>query len=203
MRIGEAAQRSGVTTKTIRYYESIGLVAEPPREPSGYRSYGEADVSRLRFIASAKQLGLTLDEIRDLLGASDQGEVSCPHVVALLEGKRDRIERWIGSAQALRDALDRTIEASRDQIATASSPADCCPVIERGLHERVVLAAEISDDESSESLPARRLVRGGERVGSGGDAGARSESATDTTATPRAQREAAGDDRTTSRRRKD
>ena len=170
MRIGEAARQSGVRTKTIRYYEGIGLIAEPPREPSGYRSYGEGDVSRLRFIASAKQLGLTLDEIRDILGASDEEQVSCPHVVTLLEAKRDRIEEWIGSAQALRDVLDRTIEASRDQI--AESPVDCCPVIECGLHERAVLAAETDDDESPVALPARRLLRSGGRVGNGGDAGA-------------------------------
>ena len=166
MRIGEAARRSGVTTKAIRYYEGIGLLAEPPREPSGYRSYGEGDVSRLRFIASAKQLGLTLEEIGDILGASDQQEVRCFHVVTLLEAKRDRIEQWIGNAQALREVLDRTIEASRDQI--AESPADCCPVIERGLHERAVLAAETDDDESPVPLPARRLARSGGRAGDAG-----------------------------------
>ena len=163
MRIGEAARQSGLRTKTIRYYESIGLIAEPPREPSGYRSYGEGDVSRLRFIASAKQLGLTLDEIRDILGASDEEQVSCPHVVALLEAKRDRIEEWIRSAQALRDVLDRTIEASRDQI--AESPADCCPVIERGLHERAVMVVETDEDRSPVPLPRTGLVRRGERAG--------------------------------------
>lgn len=167
MRIGEAARQSGVSSKTIRYYESIGLIAEPPREPSGYRSYGERDVSRLRFIASAKQLGLTLDKIRDLLGASDQEEVSCPHVVSLLEAKRDRVEVWIREAQALRDVLDRTIEASRKRI--ASSPVDCCPVIERGLHERAVMLAA-TEDESRVPLPVRRFVRGaGRAVHSGED----------------------------------
>ena len=169
MRIGEAARRSGVTTKTIRYYESIGLIAEPPRERSGYRSYGDGDVSRLRFIASAKQLGLTLDEIRDLLGASDQEQVSCPHLVELLEAKRNHVAAWIRDARALHDALDRTIEASRDQIAAASSPVDCCPVIERGLHERAVMLAA-AEDESRVPLPVRRFVRGaGRAVHSGED----------------------------------
>ncbi len=196
MRIGEAARQSGVTTKTIRYYGSIGLVAEPPREPWGYRSYGEGDVSRLRFIASAKQLGLTLDEIRDLLGASDQEEVSCPHLVELLEAKRNHVAGWIRDAEALHDALDRTIEASRDQIAAASSPVDCCPVIERGLHERAVLAAA-DRGESPVPLPARRFVRGGGRAGNEADAGdGRTDATTDTTATPPALRAAGGDNGT-------
>jgi DNA-binding transcriptional MerR regulator len=145
MRIGELSRRCGVSTKAIRYYESIGLIAEPPREATGYRRYGDADLSRLRFIASAKQLGLALAEIKDVLGATDQQEVSCPHVVALLEAKRDRIEQWIASAQAMRDVLASTLEASRELIAAPSAPADCCPVVERGLHERALRIVETED----------------------------------------------------------
>ncbi len=153
MRIGELSRRCGVSTKTIRYYESVGLIADPPREATGYRRYGDADLSRLRFIASAKQLGLALAEIKDVLGATDQEDVSCPHVVALLEAKRDRIEQWIASAQAMRDVLDSTIEASRERIAAPSAPADCCPVVERGLHERALRTAATADHATAWSAP--------------------------------------------------
>ncbi|MFQ5381964.1 MAG: MerR family transcriptional regulator [Dehalococcoidia bacterium] len=143
MQIGEVARQSGVSAKTVRYYESIGLMLEPPRSSSGYRAYGEADLSRLRFIVRAKKLGLTLGEIADVIGASDE-QVSCPHVLALLETKRDRLREWIGSAQAMCEALDRTIASSRNQIATA--PADSCPVIERGLHERAMGLARTEEE---------------------------------------------------------
>jgi MerR family transcriptional regulator, copper efflux regulator len=136
MRISEAARQSGLSVGTVRYYETIGLIAAPDREPSsGYRSYSDTNLRRLQFIADARQLGLTLDEIRDILAASDADHVSCPHLVNLLETKRNRIALWIEHARQLHDALDRTIQASRE-IVEQSSPVNCCPVIERGLHER-------------------------------------------------------------------
>ena len=67
MNIGQAAAASGVTAKTIRYYESIGLVPEPERQDNGYRSYGERAVEELRFIKRARGLGFPLDEVESLL----------------------------------------------------------------------------------------------------------------------------------------
>lgn len=148
MRIGEVARLTGLPAKTIRYYEAIGLIAEPAREAtSGYRSYTDADVTRLRFIAGAKQLGLALDEISDILGATDQVEVSCPHVVTMLETKRDRVEDWIRNARALVDVLDATIESSQRLVASASASAASCPVIEHGLHQRALALADTPDRE--------------------------------------------------------
>src|ERR1700741_4507457 len=68
--IGTVAKRAGVPIDTIRYYEREGLLPEPLRRASGYRSYNESAISRLRFIRRAKDLGFTLDEIRDLLALS-------------------------------------------------------------------------------------------------------------------------------------
>ena len=140
MKIGELAGTTGIGTKTIRYYESIGLLPEPSRRPSGYRDYSGKDVSRLEFVAKAKALGLSLEEISDILQASSANAVNCDHVLALLARKRDAIEAWIEDAVALRDALDRTIEASqssRTELGESES-AYHCPVIERGLHERAL-----------------------------------------------------------------
>ena len=156
MKIGELAGTTGVGTKTIRYYESIGLLPEPSRLPSGYREYASEDVSRLEFVAQAKALGLTLEEISDILQASSADAVNCDHVVALLVRKRDAIDAWIEDAIALRDALDRTIEASeasRAQLGESES-AYHCPVIERGLHERALeLEPAVSVSASQERHP--------------------------------------------------
>ena len=67
MNIGQASEISGVTAKMIRYYESVGLIPAPDRRESGYRDYKAADVSRLGFVRRARDLGFSMDEIRDLL----------------------------------------------------------------------------------------------------------------------------------------
>ena len=136
MRIGELAKQTGTSADTIRYYERVGILPQPPREASGYRSYDAAAAGRLQFIQSAKLLGLTLDEIGDLLQIREEDEACCPHVLALLEAKRARIDAWLREGQAFRDALDRTIRSSRRQLARAPAPVESCPIIERGLHER-------------------------------------------------------------------
>ena len=76
--ISELAARSGFTASTLRYYGQVGLLAAADRTPAGYRRYDEAAVTRLRFIDRAKQLGLPLEEIRELVGIWDQGR--CAHV---------------------------------------------------------------------------------------------------------------------------
>jgi Cu(I)-responsive transcriptional regulator len=67
MNIGEAATRSGITAKMIRYYEEIGLLPAPGRTPSGYRDYGDTDIHRLRFIRRARDFGFSMAQIGDLL----------------------------------------------------------------------------------------------------------------------------------------
>lgn len=73
-RIADVAQRSGFTAATLRYYEDIGLMAPAGRSEAGYRLYDDISLERLRFIARAKQLGCTLEEVTDLATAWDGGE---------------------------------------------------------------------------------------------------------------------------------
>src|SRR5262245_25838836 len=76
LRIAEVASRTGVPATTLRYYEEIGLVTPAARGGNGYREYSERDVERLRFVTRAKQLDLSLDDLRELLGAWDADDCS-------------------------------------------------------------------------------------------------------------------------------
>lgn len=105
MRIGELAQRLGINTKTIRYYESIGLVPEPERTASGYRVYAEDDVERLKFIKSAQRLGLALDEVREILALRERGEAPCNYVRGLISEEVADIDRRLEELRGLRQEL--------------------------------------------------------------------------------------------------
>jgi MerR family redox-sensitive transcriptional activator SoxR len=97
--IGELAERAGLATSAIRYYESIGLLPEPYRV-SGQRRYGEETLKRLQFIAAAQQAGFTLREITELSDGFDVrglAERKLPEVKAELKRARDR-KRWLDAA---------------------------------------------------------------------------------------------------------
>lgn len=93
VRIGEIATRSGVSAKTIRYYEDIGLLQPPPRTASGYRDYEPTTVDRLAFVRAAQAVGLTLGEIRGIVALRDDGETPCNHVLALLRDRAAELDR--------------------------------------------------------------------------------------------------------------
>ena len=105
MQINELANQTGVSTKTIRYYESIGLMPLPKRAAYSYRQYGMADGERLRFIASARSLGFSIDDVRDILAVRDSGEAPCQRVLDTLDQRIRNTERRIAGLVALRDTL--------------------------------------------------------------------------------------------------
>lgn len=136
MRIGQLARASGFPAKTIRYYEEVGLLPEPSREASGYRSYESSQLRRLELIRLAKTAGLSLSEIADILSAGTGPGVDCDHAVALLTEKLARVRLQITELQQLEAALEHTIQAhSRHELPASVSPDDC-PVIERAAQER-------------------------------------------------------------------
>ncbi len=105
MYIGELARRAGIPTRTIRYYEMIGILPKAPRKPTGYRDYGENAKERLGVIHKAKDLGLTLTDIREIFEVRDRGVSPCPYVVHLLDRKLEELTGRIEGMQALRDEL--------------------------------------------------------------------------------------------------
>lgn len=105
MQISELARQSGVAAKTIRYYESVGLLPAPARADNNYRHYDPAILDRLRFIASARSLGFSLAEIRDLLAARDMDEAPCERVLKALDTQLIALDRRIADLFALREDL--------------------------------------------------------------------------------------------------
>jgi Cu(I)-responsive transcriptional regulator len=105
MNIGEAASRSGVPTKTIRYYEDVGLIGPAPRSDNGYRAYGERDVHVLRFVQRARSLGFSLQDCRQLLALYQDPARASAEVKAVTERRLAEIDRKIAALAAMRVTL--------------------------------------------------------------------------------------------------
>jgi len=109
MQIGSVAEQSGVPAKTIRYYESIGLIGQALRTGSGYRVYGEQDVQTLRFILRARSLGFSVNDVAGLLGLWQDACRTSAQVKAMAESHRTNINRKIAELRGMRDTLDHLI----------------------------------------------------------------------------------------------
>ncbi len=105
MFIHELATHTGVPAKTIRYYESIRLLPPAQRAANNYRRYTPADEERLRFIASARVLGFSLDEVGEILAARDNGIAPCQRVLDAICERLIEVDRRIAGLLTLRDAL--------------------------------------------------------------------------------------------------
>jgi DNA-binding transcriptional MerR regulator len=107
LKIGELARQTVLSIKTIRYYESRGLLEQPSRTEGGYRLYGPEEVARLRFVQRAKLLGLTLEEIRELVELAvrcNEGEI-VPRLEEVLAAKLAETERKLAERSAFRKNL--------------------------------------------------------------------------------------------------
>ena len=130
MRIGELAERADVTTKTVRYYESIGLLDEPERTASGYRAYDEDAVERLRFVRDAQASGLALAEIASVLELKAAGARSCQHTTALLERHLADVDAQIQRLTTARAELARLAERAQSLDPAACTDPNRCQVID-------------------------------------------------------------------------
>ncbi len=130
MKIGELGDKCGVTTKTIRYYESIGILDEPLRTPSGYRDYGTDAAERLRFIRDAQSTGLTLKEIASVLELKVAGERSCQHTMALIDSHLLAIDAQIDQLTAARRELATLAKRAKNLDPASCTDPNRCQVID-------------------------------------------------------------------------
>jgi MerR family transcriptional regulator, copper efflux regulator len=105
MHIGNVAERSGVPAKTIRYYESIGLIPSAARTPNGYRIYDDLDLRTLQFIQRARSLGFPVSEVASLLALWHDRSRASAEVKLLAQKRIAHVERKIEELQAIKRAL--------------------------------------------------------------------------------------------------
>ena len=105
MQIKQLAALAQVSPKTIRYYESIGVLPEPDRSPNGYREYEDIDVERLKLVLGARRLEFSLDDVTEILAMRDRREAPCRRVLDKLVQKADEIANRITELQRLEQEL--------------------------------------------------------------------------------------------------
>ena len=116
--IGELGQKTGCKVQTIRYYEQIGLMPKPARTSGNQRRYNPGHAERLAFIRHSRELGFSLDAIRELLDISDDPERSCETVDRIARDQLEQVDRRIRSLKAMKGELERMILQCRgDKIA--------------------------------------------------------------------------------------
>jgi len=124
LRRGDLARLTGCNLETIRYYETIGVMPEPPRSSKNYRVYDDTHVTRLRFVMRARELGFTLDEVRDLLAMVDGGQQTCGEVQALATAHLATVRTKIADLRRIEHVLSSTVaQCTGDDVPE-------CPVID-------------------------------------------------------------------------
>ena len=156
MTIGAVAERSGVTTQAIRYYEGEGLLPAPERTHTGYRMYGPDVLGRLNFIRQARSLGLSLEEIKEIFRMSKAGRAPCCQVRELLSGKLGDLNKRIAELSRFRDDLQRFLNQLSDVPDQADASQRVCTLIE-------MAPISLSPLEPSRERPARKTAWRGKR----------------------------------------
>ncbi len=134
LKIGEAAAKSGLPVKTIRYYDDIGLLAPTvERSQSGYRLFMPQVIDRLAFIKRAQSLGLSLVEVKEILAVHDRGLLPCEKVKGQIQDKVAQISEQIEQLNTLRTELQTVLSQWQEQPATELIEATICPNIEAGM----------------------------------------------------------------------
>lgn len=131
MKIGELAQRAGMTTKAIRFYEDEGLLPSPARTPAGYRDYSPDAVDRLRFIQRGQAAGLSLRAVRKILAIHDRGNPPCAHVRQVLYERLDQVRAQMAELVALEGHLETLLtKADRGQTTDEHDKSSVCWILE-------------------------------------------------------------------------
>jgi MerR family copper efflux transcriptional regulator len=146
MNIGQAAGATGVSAKMIRHYESVGLLPQAGRTDAGYRQYGERDVNMLRFIRHSRDLGFSLEQIRELLDLWQNRRRSSRQVKALAEAHIAELDAKLAELQSIRATLAHLVHGCH------GDDRPDCPII-----DRLETASPVRAQDAAE--PARRAGR--------------------------------------------
>lgn len=125
LRSGQVAQAVGVNVETLRYYERRGIIAEPDRSLGGHRLYSEETVTTLRGIKAAQGLGFTLDEVAELLEASQHHHGA--GLQSRTEAKLAEVDQKIADLNMIRASLVEARDAGCDDLVQCAN-SDCCPI---------------------------------------------------------------------------
>jgi DNA-binding transcriptional MerR regulator len=135
MQIGEVAEKGSVSVQTVRFYERQSLLPNPPRKPSGYRVYGDADLRRLLFIRQAKALGFSLQEIREILRMRERGLCPCGSVLKIAERHLHNVESQLRQLSKFRDELRRAVNQWKKSGEQQVSADTFCTLIENTMSD--------------------------------------------------------------------
>ncbi|MDZ4871771.1 MAG: Mercuric resistance operon regulatory protein [Chroococcidiopsis cubana SAG 39.79] len=126
--IGQVTAMSGVPIRTIRYYETLGLLQSSSRTEGGFRQFSPDVLTRLSFIKRAQKLGLSLEEIQEILDVYDRGNLPCGEVKEKLEDKLRQIDRQIQQLMTLQAELKGLL--SGWESVPVPQPGTICPIIQ-------------------------------------------------------------------------
>ena len=133
LKIGELKNRSGISVKTIRYYEELGLIETAGRTEGGFRLFTPEAIARLAFIKRSQRLGLSLQEIGEILQIHDRGKLPCDEVKQKLQTKVLEIEQRIAELQTLKTQLVALIDTSQSPFRSSNQANEemICPIIQQ------------------------------------------------------------------------
>ena len=134
MNIGEAAKASGVSAKMIRHYESVGLFPEAMRTEAGYRQYTDKEIGTLRFIRHSRDLGFSIEQIRELLGLWQDRKRPSRQVKALAQAHIEELDAKLHELQAMKATLEHLVHCCH------GDDRPDCPIIDSLASERRVSA---------------------------------------------------------------
>lgn len=124
MNIGQAAKATGISAKMIRHYESVGLFPEAHRTEAGYRQYTDTDLHTLRFIRQSRDLGFSIEQIRELLGLWQNRRRPSRQVKALAQAHITELEQKLQELQAMKATLEHLVHCCH------GDERPDCPIIE-------------------------------------------------------------------------
>ena len=129
MKVAELAKSLGTTADTVRYYSRLGLL-KPAKSVNGYKLYSNKEVSRLKFILSARNLGFSVADIKEIINESEDGKSACPLVRSLIKERLEETEKQFQAMLALRGKMSSALSRWEEMEDKAPTANMVCHLIE-------------------------------------------------------------------------